>query len=145
VFSHSCLDFLCQQLAPNMMTEPAVAISPSDIACVHWSCDSSFGIATGYGLDRRDLIPGRGKILFPFTSSRPTLGPTQFPIQWVPWALSPGVKRLGREIDHSPSSTEIKNCGVIISFPHMTSWPDACLIKHRDIFTLFHIISLQPL
>jgi hypothetical protein len=33
------------------------------------------------------------------TSSRPTLESTQPPIQWVPWALSPGVKRLGREAD----------------------------------------------
>jgi hypothetical protein len=36
--------------------------------------------------------------------------PTQPPIQWVPGALSLGVKRLGREADHSPpSSAEVKN------------------------------------
>jgi hypothetical protein len=41
---------------------------------------------------------------------RPTLGPTQSPIQWVPGALSPEVKRPGREADHSPlSSADIKN------------------------------------
>jgi hypothetical protein len=28
--------------------------------------------------------------------------PAQFPIQWVQGALSPGVKRPGREADHSP-------------------------------------------
>jgi hypothetical protein len=40
-----------------------------------------------------------------------TLGPTQTPIQWVPGALSLGVKRLGREADHSPpSSAEVKEC-----------------------------------
>jgi hypothetical protein len=35
------------------------------------------------------------------TSSRPTLEPTQLPIQWVPggWAISPGVKRPGRGAD----------------------------------------------
>jgi hypothetical protein len=38
------------------------------------------------------------------------LGPTQPPIQWVPGTLSLGVKRSGREADHSPpSSTEVKN------------------------------------
>jgi len=31
------------------------------------------------------------------------LGPTQPPIQWVPWALSLGVKQLGHE-----ASTEVK-------------------------------------
>jgi hypothetical protein len=37
-------------------------------------------------------------------------GVTQLPIQWVPGALSPGVKRPGREADDSPpSSTEVKN------------------------------------
>jgi hypothetical protein len=48
--------------------------------------------------------------IFPFTAaSRPALGPTQPPIQWVPRALSLGVKRPGREADHSPpSSAEVK-------------------------------------
>jgi hypothetical protein len=37
------------------------------------------------------------------------LGPTQPPIQWVPGALSLGVKLPGREADHSPpSSVEVK-------------------------------------
>jgi hypothetical protein len=36
------------------------------------------------------------------TSSRPALGSTQPPIQLVPGALSLGVKRSGRETDHSP-------------------------------------------
>jgi hypothetical protein len=35
--------------------------------------------------------------------------PTQPPIQWVTGALSLGVKRPGREADHSPqSSAEVK-------------------------------------
>jgi hypothetical protein len=33
---------------------------------------------------------------------RPSPGSTQRPIQWVPGALSPGVKRHGRKADHSP-------------------------------------------
>jgi hypothetical protein len=34
-----------------------------------------------------------------------------FSIQWVPGALSLGVKRSGREADHSyPSSAEVKEC-----------------------------------
>jgi hypothetical protein len=43
------------------------------------------------------------------TASRTALGPTQPPIQWVPGAVSLGVKRPGREADHSPpSSAEVK-------------------------------------
>jgi hypothetical protein len=37
--------------------------------------------------------------------SRPAVGPTQPPFEWVPGALSPGVKRHGREADHSPPDT----------------------------------------
>jgi hypothetical protein len=36
------------------------------------------------------------------TVSRPALGPIQPAIQWVPGVLSLGVKRAGREADHSP-------------------------------------------
>jgi hypothetical protein len=44
------------------------------------------------------------------TAFRPPLGPTQPPIQWVPGALSLGVKSQGREADHSPTpSAEFKN------------------------------------
>jgi hypothetical protein len=43
-------------------------------------------------------------------ASRPALGPTQPPVQWVPGVLSPGGKaRPGRDADHSPpSSAEVK-------------------------------------
>jgi hypothetical protein len=52
---------------------------------------------------------GLGIFLFT-TASRTALGPTQSPIQWVPGDLSLGIKRPGREADHSPSSrAEVKN------------------------------------
>jgi hypothetical protein len=50
--------------------------------------------------------------------SRPALGPTKPPIQWIPGALSVGVKRPGREADHSlPSSAEFKNAWIYTSAP----------------------------
>jgi hypothetical protein len=52
----------------------------------------------------------RGLGIFLFTTVfRTALGPTQSPIQWVTGTLSLGVKRPGREDDHSPpSSAEVK-------------------------------------
>jgi hypothetical protein len=50
-----------------------------------------------------------GFLLF-VTESRPGLGPTQSPVQWVPGILTPGSRLSEREADHSPpSSPEAKN------------------------------------
>jgi hypothetical protein len=71
----------------------------------HRSRNSVVDISTGYGLDGRGVgVRVLGSVKnYPFSrSSRPTLGSTQPPIQWVPRALSTGVKRPGRESDHSP-------------------------------------------
>jgi hypothetical protein len=57
----------------------------------------------------RSSSPRRVKNFLICASSRPALGSTQPPIQWIPGDLSPGVKRLGREADHSPpANTEVK-------------------------------------
>jgi hypothetical protein len=54
------------------------------------------------------------------TASTPTVGPAQPAIQWIPGALSPGVKRQGREADHSPpSSAEVKKDGAIPPPPYV--------------------------
>jgi hypothetical protein len=69
-------------------------------------------LSLGYGMDDRDsrfrLLAGLGIFLFT-SASRTALGPTQPPIEWVPGALSLGVKRPEREADHlPPSSAEVK-------------------------------------
>jgi hypothetical protein len=71
-------------------------------------------------LDGRDPIPRWGTICFSFfTASRPNLGPTQPPIQWVPGALFVGLDLPGRETDHShPFSAEVKSDGAIPPLPH---------------------------
>jgi len=53
-------------------------------------------------LDNKGLILDRGRDFFFATASRPTLVPTSPPIQWVPGALSLGIKQPGCEADHSP-------------------------------------------
>jgi hypothetical protein len=58
--------------------------------------------------------------------SRPALGPTQVLIQWVPEALSLGVKSQGREADHSPpTNADVKNGASIHPLPHTPPWRSA--------------------
>jgi hypothetical protein len=80
----------------------------------------------GYGLDGPGSIPSNARILsFPRRLGR-IWGPTQPPIQWAQGAISPEVKRPGREADHSPpSSAEFKNGRGILLFPNMFSWGSA--------------------
>jgi hypothetical protein len=80
-------------------------------------------IAQWYSAGRRARWSGfetrQGLRIFLYTTaSRTTLGPTQPPNQWVPGAFSLGVKRSGREADHSPpSSAEVKNAWSYTSAP----------------------------
>jgi hypothetical protein len=83
--------------------------------------DSSVGIATGQGMDDRGIgvkSLGRVKNFFFSTASRPVLGSTQHPIQWVPGDVSPGGWQPGREANHSPSaSAEFKKIWIYTSTP----------------------------
>jgi hypothetical protein len=70
------------------------------------------------------------------------LGPTHPPIQWVPGALSMGVKRPGREADHSlPSSAEVKEC--VAPYLHSLNTPSwrGAQQKYRDNFTFTLLYS----
>jgi hypothetical protein len=84
-----------------------------------WSRDSSVGIATGYGLDYRRVgirVPVGSRIFSSPPSPDWLWGPPN--LLWVPGALSPGVKRLGREADNSPpASAEVKKMWIYISTP----------------------------
>jgi hypothetical protein len=81
---------------------------------LEWAMGSVIGIATGYRLNNwgvKSLSPGRVKNFKFFISSRPALGSTQPPIQWVL-----GVKRQGREADHSLlTSAEVKKTWIYTS------------------------------
>jgi hypothetical protein len=74
----------------------------------------------------------RGRIFLFSTASRPALGHTQPPMQWVSREISPGVKQPGREDDHShPSSAEVKNCEAIPPLPPHVFMAE-CLINQAQ-------------
>jgi hypothetical protein len=61
------------------------------------------------------------------------VGLTQPSIDWIPGSLSLGVKRPGREADHSPPiSADVKIRGFIHPFLHTSPRRSAQLAKHRD-------------
>jgi hypothetical protein len=87
-------------------------------------------LATDYGLDDLSLIPGRSKGFFS-TPQRPyrIWGPSILVHPTGTKGSVPGVKRQGREADHSPpSSVKVKNVGAIHPLPPYVFmiW---CLIK----------------
>jgi hypothetical protein len=93
-----------------------------------WSQLNEWGTWEPWSLSRYSdgLRAGRqGKEIFVHsTASRPAVGPTQPLIQWIPCALSPGVKWPGRGADHSPSTrVKVKNAELYLHSPYISSWP----------------------
>jgi hypothetical protein len=84
--------------------------------------DSSVVIATRYELDGPGIESRWGRDFQ--HPSRPALGPTQLPVQWV-LGHSLGEKRPGRGVDHPPpSSAEVKErVELYLYSPSGPSWP----------------------
>jgi hypothetical protein len=96
--SSTGLDFILQQFSRVL----SYRYSRDGSVVWRWATGWTIGVL---GFDSRWAL---GIFLFT-TVSRTALGPTQPPMQWVPGALSLGVKRPGSETDHSPaSSVEVK-------------------------------------
>jgi hypothetical protein len=111
------------------------------------SPDSSVGIATRLRAGQSKVLgfdSRRGLGIFLFTTAcRTALGPTQPSIQWVQGALSVGLKRPGREVDHSPPpSTEVKNAWSHTSIPQCI-FMARFLVKYRDNFTFTVLVILK--
>jgi hypothetical protein len=97
---------------------------PTCTIVLHYIYRYSVGITTDYMSRTAGVqFPAGAKYSSPLHSFQRGLGgPTHPPIQRVPGALPPGVKRPRREVDHSPtSSAEIKNIGAIPPLPHTFS------------------------
>jgi hypothetical protein len=85
------------------------------------SRDSSVGIATDHGQDGRGSNPDRVRSFSSPQRPDRLRGPTSLLSNGYR-GLFPGVKRPGREADHSPpTSVEVKNGGSIPPLPHMCS------------------------
>ena len=88
---------------------------------IRYARDSSVGTATRYGLDGPGIESLWGRY-FPHPS-RPALGPTHLPIQWVP-GLYRVVKPPERGVDHPPTpSSEVKEGVELYISTFGTSWP----------------------
>jgi hypothetical protein len=76
--------------------------------------------------------------------SRPALGPTRPPVQWVPGVLSPGVKaRPGRDADHSPpSSADVVNKQELyLLSPHAPPWRVVGLFTLRSSSIVVAVVA----
>jgi hypothetical protein len=65
-----------------------------------WPILMKFGIKITYDIQG----PPPPRLYFTNMTSTPILGPTSFPIEWVPGGFSLRVNRLGREFDNSSRS-----------------------------------------
>jgi hypothetical protein len=85
------------------------------------SRSSAVGIATGYGLDGREVwvrVPvGSRMLALHIFQADSGIHPTS-PTEWVPGVLSPVVKRPEREADQSPpTSAEMNKTWICTSTP----------------------------
>jgi hypothetical protein len=102
----------------------------------NWSRDSVVSTATAYGLDDRWAgVPSPSKVknfLFSTLSTQPL-------IQWLPRALSTGLKRPRSEVDHSPpASAEVKEMWIYTSTPpyvFMTQYLISQALRQLYLFT----------
>jgi hypothetical protein len=90
------------------------------VSAVRDVADSVVGIATSYGLDDRGIgvqVTAGSRFLYSkIVQTGSEVHPTSYPMGTG--ALSPGVKRPGREVDHSPpASAKVKKMWIYTSTP----------------------------
>jgi hypothetical protein len=87
----------------------------------------------------RGSIRGTGKQFSLLIAFRPALGLNHPSTEWVLRVVSPGVKGLGHESNHSPPFTaKIKNSGVVTPLLHTFSWRGTYMIKHTLNMNIFY-------
>jgi len=116
----------------RFLKHQALPLLPRSYALLFWSVSIVTRLWTGR--PEFDCQQGQGFILFA-TASKRNSGPIQPPVEWAPWLLFPGVKRPGRETEHSfSSSDEVKNPWSDKSLPQYV-FMALSFVKCRDNFT----------
>jgi hypothetical protein len=145
--SHAYHTCLAHFIVPHLLDKNSFILDNTSRICMILNSDQQpgqlSGIALGYGLDNRGFEYRQGLGIFLFTTaSRPALGPTQPPIQWVPGDLSLRVKRQRREADHSPPSiAKVKEyLELYLHSPSTPSWRCAQLKRKAQgqFYTYFY-------
>jgi hypothetical protein len=96
---------------------------------------------------RAGWIRNSSSILSSAHSSRPALGPTYSPLQWINWTLSPDVKRQGHEADELYIHSLIRIRAVMLT---STASLNICFSKLRCGYVVFvhearlFVASLPP-
>jgi hypothetical protein len=105
---------------------------------------SSLSIVSGYGPDDWTIevrSPAQARY-FPLTSvSRPALGPTQPPVQWLPGVLSPGLMR-GRDVTLTTHPHLLPRSWMSRSYT--SSLPCACKGVLWDCFCFIFPLHARP-
>jgi hypothetical protein len=101
------------------------------------------GNKTGKARSVRNVMSRDNSLSVSIVTRLLSLGPTQHPVEWVPGALSPGVKLPRHETHHLHRfDIEFTNAWSCISalLQAIISWR---LIRHRDSFLLLTFTSLN--
>jgi hypothetical protein len=135
----------------NIIPTPFIPCSSLSIFIFYLSVTSFLEYRSRYSdwlragrLRVRSSSPGKGKIFLFSTASRPVLGLTQSTIQWVPGALSMGVKRQGREADHSLLVRRSRIRGSIHPFPSTCPWRTTYSVKNKGTLCLSQYCPVAP-
>jgi hypothetical protein len=87
-----CVLSLCAILVRSPLPPTCLVLTVSEARSYFASTINC--LTTGRATGRSGFDPQQRQRVFHLASvSRPALGPTQPPVQWVQWILSPGVKR----------------------------------------------------
>jgi hypothetical protein len=111
---------------------PVIILTLSSL-CVK-SLYSWVSIMMGIWAEWPGFVSWQGQEMFLYcTASRPALGLTQPSIQWLPGALSLGIKQLQCEVDHCHLVKGREWWSYTSTHPYVfMAW---CLSKHRNNFT----------